>query len=320
MKMDQSTNKRFYKVISLFIKTLILIFSLAYIIYKLKNTTHQFDVFNTIEQINILLLIITFCLMFVNWGLEAIKWKLLIAPLERISFVKSLESVFSGVTVSIFMPNRIGEFVGRIFFLDKVDKIQATLKSFVGSFIQLSITLLIGFIALFVFGNEYLQITAFVNLDTVKIACIIFLVCLLTLIYLYKSKRLFSEKIQVYVDTVFNTPKRDITLVFLFSFIRYAVFLLQYYLILRALNIQIDFSICIILIAVTFLITSVVPSFAFTEIITRGAVATYVFACVTSSTNIVVLASFIIWVINLALPALLGSFFVWKLKFFNQEK
>jgi hypothetical protein len=31
----------------------------------------------------------------------------------------------------------------------------------------------------------------------------------------------------------------------------------------------------------------------------------------------IVTASFIVWLINLALPAILGTIFIWKLKFFK---
>ena len=36
---------------------------------------------------------------------------------------KSLMAVFSGITISIFTPNRIGEYFGRVFILKKKEKV-----------------------------------------------------------------------------------------------------------------------------------------------------------------------------------------------------
>src|SRR6478672_9884043 len=49
-------------------------------------------------------------MLFINWGLEARKWQLLIAPLERFSFKTALMSVFAGCSVTMLTPNRIGEY------------------------------------------------------------------------------------------------------------------------------------------------------------------------------------------------------------------
>ena len=88
--------------------------------------------------------------MFVNWSLEALKWKLLISPLESISYKTSLKGIFSGITMSIFTPNRVGEFAGRVFFLEKADKIQASIMSLIGSLMQLVITIIAGVLAYYI--------------------------------------------------------------------------------------------------------------------------------------------------------------------------
>src|SRR4051812_2218147 len=132
-------NQRVYKVISLLLKAAILILSLWYILYRL-NGPEGIYLWEDLKKANPFLLFISFLLLFVNWGLEALKWMLLIAPLERIGFFTAYRAIFAGVTVSIFMPNRVGEFAGRIFFLEKADKVEATLKNFVGSATQLFMT------------------------------------------------------------------------------------------------------------------------------------------------------------------------------------
>jgi hypothetical protein len=258
--------------------------------------------------------------MLINWGLESYKWKFLISPLEKISFLTAYKSIFAGVTVSIFMPNRIGEFAGRIFFLEKADKIEATLKNFIGSTIQFLITLLFGVIACFVFVergmNNHINLDFF-DLRIVKIILIISFLSLTALFILNKYRSFLSEKFQHYFQTIFDVNRKDLLIVFVISLIRYLVFLTQYYFVLIAFGIQTDFITAGVLIALTFLITSIVPSFALTEIVTRGAAAVFLFNTITDNSNGVIASSFVIWIINLAVPALIGSAFIWKLNFFK---
>lgn len=318
--MNVASNNRDYKVISLLIKTAIFIFSFWFIFEKIKTSSIQFNISAAFEKENAFLLFLTFGLMFVNWGLEALKWRFLISPLERITFRTSLKSIFAGVTVSIFMPNRVGEFAGRIFFLEKADKIQAVLKNFIGSIMQFLITVFFGAGAIFIFMKTDLSSSInndFFGLRSMKFFLIISLVLLTAVLFFNKYRSRFSERTQLYFRTVFDTPKKDLMITFLISLLRYLVFMTQYILVLRSLEINPDFMTAFVLIAITFLITSVVPSFALTEIATRGAAAVFLFGAVTGDSIGVMTASFIVWFINLALPALIGTAFIWKLKFFK---
>ena len=58
-------------------------------------------------------------MMFLNWFLESLKWRFLISKIEKISINRSIRAIFSGITISTFTPNRIGEYGGRVFCLEK---------------------------------------------------------------------------------------------------------------------------------------------------------------------------------------------------------
>src|SRR3990172_5751054 len=98
-----------YTLLSILMKivVVIIVFGFIYkqVFYKkdLENILHLFN--SSIERSgNFLLLLLTLFLMAVNWGLEALKWKMLIGKIEKVTFFKSLSAVFSGVSVSIFTP------------------------------------------------------------------------------------------------------------------------------------------------------------------------------------------------------------------------
>ena len=87
-------------------------------------------------------------LIFFNWGFEAKKWQLLLRPVQSLSFSTALKSVLTGITFSINTPNRIGEYGGRILYVEEGKRIKAISLSIAGSLSQLILTLFMGSIGL----------------------------------------------------------------------------------------------------------------------------------------------------------------------------
>ena len=317
--MNISQNKPFYKVISLFIKSAILFFSFYYIWKRLDEASASLDFFQLFSLENSFFILLILLLMFVNWSFEALKWKLLIAPLETISFKTSLKGIFSGITMSIFTPNRVGEFAGRVFFLEKADKIQASVMSLIGSALQFFVTIIAGVLGYCLLEKKYydfFQTEQFISTDMLLILIGFFVLIVIVAIYfVYKKQTTFFKK---YIDLIKMHSKKELNSVFYLSFYRYAVFSIQYYLALRVFGINGGTMILFSLIALTFFVTSVIPTFALTEIAVRTGVAIYFFGTISSSHVSILAASLFLWIINLAVPALIGSAFVWKLKFFKE--
>ena len=84
------------------------------------NQVNSFSIFRTINS-NIFSFFLVFFMMFLNWIIEAFKWKLLIKKVEDISIWTSVRAVFSGITVSTFTPNRVENMVVEYFaFLKQI--------------------------------------------------------------------------------------------------------------------------------------------------------------------------------------------------------
>jgi hypothetical protein len=71
---------------------------------------------SSLQSTKIINLGIVVLLMIVNWGIEARKWQYLIAPIYSISFARAFKAILSGVSFSVTMPNRIGEYLGRVLY------------------------------------------------------------------------------------------------------------------------------------------------------------------------------------------------------------
>ena len=226
-----NSQKRFHKGISLLIKITVFVFSFCFIGYKINSASDTINFSQAFEHTSISCLVLASVLMFVNWALEAIKWKLLISKFEQISLSKSMISVLSGITIGIFTPNRLGEFAGRIFCLEKADKLKATISSAIGSSFQLFLTVLAGISGYYVLEmiyEDYFQITTFISTSSVVIIFSLTLLSLsfLAFVYLNRNKRFLKYK--EYIEVISQFSLAQLLFVFLLSFLRYSVFSFQY--------------------------------------------------------------------------------------------
>ena len=276
-------------------------------------------------------------LMVVNWSLEAVKWKYLIGKVEEVSFFKAFQAVLTGVSVSSFIPNRVGEFFGRVFILKTANRIEAILITVVGSMSQLLITVLAGSLGLLVFIPRYLPDDRFSHgylYDTLVVLVIILDFLLVTLFFKISFLAALKERIlrkglkglRRFFRIFAFYHNREMATVMLLSLSRYLVFTTQFYLLLVLFGIRIQYFDALVLIALIYLIMAIIPTIALTELGIRGSVALYVFGFwfgralpMAGDHNLGVLAaSTILWVINLGIPALIGAVFVFRLKFFRK--
>ena len=94
------------------------------------------------------LLLFAFLAMFINWGCEARKWQLALRNLQALSFIQSLKAIFTGTTLASFTPNRTGEYVGRILYVDEGKRLQAIPVTIICSIAQLQVTLYAGLLSI----------------------------------------------------------------------------------------------------------------------------------------------------------------------------
>ena len=262
-------------------------------------------------------IIIAVLLMFVNWAIEAIKWKKLIAPLQKISFWEAYKATFAGTSFAANTPNRMGEYFGRMIYIDEGKRLQSIPLTITGSFSQLLVTLSFGCIGLFFFmllvphsaiqfsiSSFWLKIFLIGSILVTIVSFFIYfklnwIVKILRYLPFLKKYIFFFEK----VDELRNALLLKILLL---SVLRYAVFIIQYVLVMQAFGLQLFWLQNIYLLQVLFLVMSIIPSFVIMEAGVRGKVSIEIFMLVTSN-NIAVLASgLFIWLLNLMAPALIG--------------
>lgn len=339
------------KTYNYFIRLLIIVLTYGFI-YNQVFYKHDFTaIINTFGSYFkstgvIILFCCTILLMFVNWGIESVKWQFLISKIERLSFVRSFEAVLTGVAVSSFTPNRIGEYLGRVFILEKANRIEGILITIIGSMSQFLVTFVLGTIAIAIFVfqtrdqiTEYLYISErsfiylYVGLAILALAIYVFATMLFLNVSIVTdfTNRLISDKwrkIKHYIRTFSFYKTSELFKVLLYSLARFIVFTCQYYLLLKVFSVNIPVIPAFIIISIIFFIVTMIPTIAITELGIRGSVSLFFLGIyfsghgmVTEELNIgIVAASSTLWLINLAVPALIGGVFVFNLKFFRKNR
>lgn len=268
---------------------------------------------------NILWMVLIIVLMILNWSLEAIKWKRMISKIENISFVHSLEAVLAGLTISFFTPNRIGEYAGRVFYLERANKVKAILITIVECLSQLVVTIAFGSVALcyWLYMNDRL---------TGMLFSIVILLCGLTAfmsVFVYlnidKSKFFLSglskrKRMNDLINVFSNYSTSQMFSVLMLAALRYFIFSFQFYLFIRLFGLYIPPMDAFIAISLTFFTMTVIPTVALAELGVRGAVASFYFLPLNVDTLPVIFASAALWLVNLVLPSLVGSVFILKMK------
>ncbi|MEO8721795.1 MAG: lysylphosphatidylglycerol synthase domain-containing protein [Ginsengibacter sp.] len=269
-------------------------------------------------------------LAFVNWGLEARKWQVLLKPLQHISFLRAYKSVLSGLALSLNTPNRMGEYGGRILYVKEGSRLKAISLSIAGSISQLIITLVLGcggLIYLLYFqmpGNSIMGLSVFWIRMLLFISAIITAMLVLFFFRLSWLSRIIEkipafERFVKYIQILNQfTAKLLLSLLWL-SFFRYLVFVLQYILLLQVLDVEIFWVNSFWIITVLFLVLAIVPSFAIADLGIRGKFSTELLSLYSINTLGILGTTFGIWFINLFIPALAGSILIIGIKFFKEK-
>ena len=150
-----------------------IIYKKLFVNQKITDVFHEvINCFSTNRQYFLMLL--AFLLVPLNLFMESIKWKLQLKPIENLNNWKSFISIFTGISAGMFFPNRMGNFLGRIFILEKGDRIKASLTTIVGGMAQMIATVSSGLIAYLFFIEKHIILNSL---------CVCIIIFVMSLIY-----------------------------------------------------------------------------------------------------------------------------------------
>lgn len=269
-------------------------------------------------------------LMLVNWGLEARKWQLALRNLQPLSFGKAFKATFTGSTMASFTPNRTGEYVGRILYIEEGKRLQAVSLTLLCSMAQLQVTLYAGLAGLWFFkssaavtsGASYTSVLWMDVLFSVVLAgAVVLTLCYFRMGWLIKVLHRWTghAKFMRYIAVLEDCNATILFRILSLSVVRYIVFLLQYYLLFRVFNVQVSWWETVQTISVLFLVLAILPSFTFlTDLGIRWKAGIEIVQLYSSNTIGIFAAAFTIWLVNLIIPALIGSLLILGIRVFKK--
>ena len=251
-----------------------------------------------------------------NWFLEITKWRFLVSKLKTITLLKATEQSLGALTASLLTPNRIGEYGAKAIYYSKPLRKRVLLLNLMSNLMQMSITFILGIIGFILYYNTF-DIT--INIIKISRGLLIALTILVLTLFgikqsKYKIKGFSIPKITNYLTTL-SYPY--ITIGLLISLIRYTIFSFQFYCILTLLGIETSYPDAMVIITTMYLLASIIPTISIFDVVIKGSIAIYLFGLANIAELPVLVCTLLMWLLNFALPSLLGSYFVLR---FNPSK
>jgi len=254
--------------------------------------------------------------MFANLSVEALKWQYLVRAKSAISFKVSLTAVFSGIVAGLVTPHGIGDYVGRILFLNPENRLENIGSVLFSRVAQLCVTCITGIAATiyFCFVIKMDQRVAFALVLAVITLLAIFLLWQFRASILDKMKRIpvlknieiWFEQLRLYSNHLFLTTLA-------LSVLRYSIFLTQFVVLLLFFDVQLPIEILFIGVIFTFFVKSIVPTFF--DLGVRELAAVFFFSAYNIADEKVFAASISLWFINLLVPSIIGLFCMFRIDY-----
>ncbi|MBX2888589.1 MAG: flippase-like domain-containing protein [Ferruginibacter sp.] len=270
-------------------------------------------------------------MMLLNYGLEARKWQLQVAPLEKLSFFRAFKSVMAGCSITLMVPNRMGEYGGRILFVSEGNRARAVSLTVLGSIAQLIITLLMGVVGIIVikfFATSNIPVSErlpFVLEDVLLAVSILLVIFLLWVYFKVNNWVSFLERFKIisgivkYITVLHSVSRKTLLRILSISFFRYLVFILQYIWLLQVTDVDIPLWSCFWIISVFYLVMAVVPTIGFVELPLRAVASVGLLSAYSDNVLGIQAAALGIWIINLVLPAIIGSLLIFGVKVLKEK-
>jgi hypothetical protein len=275
-------------------------------------------------------LIGAFLLVFLNWGLESRKWQILTSHVTPTRFTTAVKSVMAGVSFTMLTPNRMGEFLGRVLYLPDGSRIRGATLMFLSSISQLAITLLFGVWGLITLQNKIPQLFSetegWTHLLTNTLLFGSAIVLFLGMLIYFNIGWLIRQiekipsftKYASYVHVIGEIHYLELLKLLSLSLVRYLVFLIQYLLVFRFFEVGIPALPMVACTSVMFLMLAIIPTIALAELGIRGQISIFVYGIFSQNSLEILVATAIIWIINIIFPAVAGSFMLLTVKLFRK--
>ncbi|MEZ4852905.1 lysylphosphatidylglycerol synthase domain-containing protein [Flavobacterium sp.] len=252
---------------------------------------------------------IAFLLLFtiLNWFLEVIKWQNLVASFKTITFYEAMQQTFGSLTAAIFTPNKVGEYGAKVLYFKRENAKRIVVLNFIHNSSQMLVTVLFGSIGVLVSGFKF-PVSSLFWLSIGFVVVFVFII-------FFRRIEIYGFSIQKLVEKVKNSDRKMLLKTLVLSIFRYFVFSTQFFILLLFFDVNMAFKTAFATIFTMYFLASIVPTIHFLDVVIKGSVAVFLFSNLGVSAHKIIAITSIMWLLNLVLPVVVGSFFVLRFKF-----
>ncbi|MEZ4839662.1 hypothetical protein [Flavobacterium sp.] len=244
-----------------------------------------------------------------NWFFEILKWQNLVNTYFKISFKEAAMQSLGSLTASVFTPNRVGEYGAKVMCFPKSETKKIILLNFIGNSSQMATTSFFGVFGLLLTGLFYDYFSS-------KISIVLLVIVLAFLLFLMFGKKIiiYGFSVEKLIQKIKTFPKNSLKTTQQLSVIRFLIFSHQFYFLLLVFGVEITYSLALATIFSMYFLASIVPSIHLMDVAIKGSVAVVLFGKLGVNQWTIVSITTLMWLLNLVIPVLIGSFFVMKFK------
>ncbi|WP_396177178.1 hypothetical protein [Flavobacterium sp.] len=242
-------------------------------------------------------------LSFLNRFLEILKWQNLAQKLQPISLSKATEQVLAALTAGLFTPNGIGEYAGKALYFPKKNTGEVVFLNLICNGIQMILSILFGIVGLLILGYW------------LEVGILLLVVLGLGLLFfLLKKITIKGYSLNQFFEKINALPKKMHQRNLVLAVLRYLTFSHQYYFLFLAFDVNMPYFTLMGTIAAVYFLASSLPTFQFLDFAVKGGVSVYFFGILGINEWIIVFISMLMWFLNIVLPVLAGSVYVFRFK------
>lgn len=255
----------------------------------------------------------------VNWAMESLKWQKLAQKIIPIGFWEAFRGTLTGLAVGVAVPAQLGDTMGRLAALKSDRRLEAIGAALISNGIQFYVSVLAGTI-----GWMHLREKLALPVTTINaVSSLLTLIIVLGIITVafrkpltnWHPQRKVFRKLHSYLKIIGNYTAAELALTTLYGLIRYMIFLTQFILALSLFDFPVSYYELASCVTLIFLAKTLIPAVnVLGDLGLREFTALLVFASYGLPAEKVIAATFLVWIINVLGPILVGIFLIWKYK------
>ena len=257
-----------------------------------------------------------FLLLFsvLNWVFEILKWQHLVSSFTKISFLEAAKQSLGSLTASIFTPNRIGEYGAKALYFDKKKIKKIIFLNFIGNSSQMMATTFFGVLGFIISSVAVSETMLWLNFKF-SLLHLLFLVLFLFVVFLifkFRKVSIYGLSLQKIIEAIKKLSIGFHVTTLQLSIIRYLIFAHQFYFLLLIFGSEISYSLALATVFMMYFLASIIPSIHLMDVAIKGSIALFLFGKLGIPEWKMITITSVMWLFNLVIPVVIGSFFVMK--------